>query len=132
MKKLISLLLVLLMLVGMLSTAAFAEVKEPIEEIEEEPIEEEPIEEVEEIEEIAEEIEEPEPEPTHEHNYQPVTVTTYVCKICGESAPESYEGSTLSQGNVTILCSVGCLAVGFLAAMFIFKKKPATVKSSEE
>ena len=35
-------------------------------------------------------------------------------------------GSTLSEGNLTIIVGVACLAVGFLAAMFIFKKKKKT------
>ena len=74
----------------------------------------------------------------HKHSYVPTTV--YVCDICGTEAPEDYvpevsggnTASTLSEGNVTVLCSVGCLAIGFLVAMFIFKKKPATVSSNEK
>ena len=34
-----------------------------------------------------------------------------------------FEGSILSEGSLTIIVGVSCLAVGFLAAMFIFKKK---------
>ena len=35
-------------------------------------------------------------------------------------------GSTLSEGSLTVICSVAGVAVGFLAAMFIFKKKKKT------
>ena len=40
-------------------------------------------------------------------------------------------GSTLSQGNLAIVCSVAGVALGFLAAMFIFKKRPAAANTEK-
>ena len=53
-----------------------------------------------------------------------------VCPDCGMGAAAT--GSTLSEGSLTIICSVACLAVGFLAAMFIFKKKKPELVSGAE
>ena len=58
----------------------------------------------------------------------------FTCDACHKSVTKSEllkawgddnlsTGSTLSEGSLTIICSVACLAVGFLVAMFIFKKK---------
>ena len=44
------------------------------------------------------------------------------CVWCGEPISGG-TASVLSNGSLTIICSVACLAVGFLVAMFIFKKK---------
>ena len=41
-------------------------------------------------------------------------------------------GSTLSEGSMTIIVGVACLAVGFLVVMFIFKKKKTAVVSGAE
>ena len=44
----------------------------------------------------------------------------------------STAGSILSKGSLTIIVGVACLAVGFLVAMFIFKKKkPALADGAE-
>ena len=40
-------------------------------------------------------------------------------------------GSTLSEGSLTIIVGIACLAVGFLVAMFIFKKKKPALASGE-
>ncbi len=61
----------------------------------------------------------------------------YICHYCGGEAPEGYvpdndTASVLSDGNMTIVCSVAAAAFGFLAAMFIFKKKPASANTEEE
>lgn len=59
-----------------------------------------------------------------------------VCLDCGHIYPETAPpvGSVLSEGSVTVIVGVACLAVGFLVAMFIFKKKkkPATENNAEE
>ena len=47
-----------------------------------------------------------------------------------EAVP-SNTGSGLSPGNIWIIIGVVCLAVGFLAAMFIFKKKKPALASGE-
>ena len=52
-----------------------------------------------------------------------------VCPDCGMGA--AVTGSILSEGSITIICSVACLAVGFLIAMFIFKKKKPALASGE-
>ena len=44
----------------------------------------------------------------------------------------NFPGSIFSDGSLTIIVGIACLAVGFLVAMFIFKKKkPATVDETE-
>ena len=58
-------------------------------------------------------------------NYECVHEGNY-CDTCGEKlVMDTNPGvaSVLSNGSLTIICSVACLAVGFLTAMFIFKKK---------
>ena len=72
-----------------------------------------------------------------EHSSKTTTsVVSYITETCdnckmnwtrevtGEQAV-SYESSVLSEGSLTIVVGVACLAVGFLAAMFIFRKKKA-------
>ena len=74
-----------------------------------------------------------------------------ICQVCGAEAPEnpvvdtpliqvedaekgmSHEeglGSTLSQGNLAIVCSVAGLAVGMAVMFFIMKKKPAAANGA--
>ena len=53
------------------------------------------------------------------------------CVNCGEEQSSDLTASTLSEGSLTVICSVACLAVGFLAAMFIFKKKKPAVADGE-
>ncbi len=75
------------------------------------------------------------------HNY----VSVFLCDCCGEEAPEGYDpenvsgavgavvvetpegelglGSSLSQGNMTIVCSVATLALGLVGGLLIGKKK---------
>ena len=71
------------------------------------------------------------------HNYQPVTV--YYCQTCGEEAPADYvpevpggsTASTLSQGNVAIICSVAGVALGLVGGLLIGKKrKPAAANGA--
>ena len=51
-----------------------------------------------------------------------------VCQVCGCTST----GSTLSEGSLTVIVGVAGIAVGFLAAMFIFKKKkPALADGAE-
>lgn len=64
-----------------------------------------------------------------EHSWTSSGSTT-VCAVCG-AEKDLLSGSTLSQGSVTIIVGVAAATVGFLAAMFIFKKKPATANNSE-
>ncbi len=59
------------------------------------------------------------------------------CPDCHQPVGELYPspaGSALSEGNLVIVAAVAGLAVGFLVAMFIFKKKkkPATENNAEE
>ena len=60
------------------------------------------------------------------------------CALCGKSlkteeSDENPTGSALSEGSLTIIVGVACLAVGFLVATFIFKKKkPAIADGSEK
>ena len=55
-----------------------------------------------------------------------------VCPECHAVASTGLNvGSALSEGNLTIIVGVACLVVGFLAAMFIFKKKKPALASGE-
>ncbi len=45
-----------------------------------------------------------------------------VCRQCGQPVSGG-KGSTLGDGSLTIICTVAGVALGFVAAMFIFKKK---------
>ena len=68
----------------------------------------------------------------HFHSYQPVI--SYVCD-CGEKAPDEYGlymGSTLSGGNLAIVCAVAGVAVGMAVMFFIMKKKKPTLASGAE
>lgn len=65
------------------------------------------------------------------------TKTVTVCEDCGLETGIAGTGSMLSEGSLTLIVGVACLAVGFLAATFIFKtkKKPAaagTENTNEE
>ena len=57
----------------------------------------------------------------HTHNYQPL----YICRDCGAetNVPPDGAGSTLSEGNLTIVCSVACLALGLVGGIVIGRKK---------
>ena len=57
----------------------------------------------------------------------------YKCPDCDmEFNTVTATGSALSEGSMTVVVGVACLAVGFLAAMLIFKKKkPALAEDSE-
>ena len=59
-------------------------------------------------------------------------VNAFVCDDCGELlAIDTHTASILSGGNLTIVVGVGGLAIGFLAAAFIFRKKKATVSGAD-
>ena len=74
-----------------------------------------------------------------EHDYESV----YRCRWCDKEAPEGYvpqgqgsandpAASTLSQGSVTILGCMACLAVGLVGGLIIGrKKKPAKASEKE-
>lgn len=49
-----------------------------------------------------------------------------------EAANTDSKGAMASEGNVAVFVGVGCLVVGFLAAMFIFRKKKQPADVSEE
>lgn len=65
------------------------------------------------------------------HGYLKIEPHHYVCDVCGAET-SSVTGSVLSEGSLTIVVGVACLAIGFLAAMFIFKKKKPTVAEGAE
>ena len=52
------------------------------------------------------------------------------CVNCGAGA-DGGVGSVLSQGSLTVIVGIACLAVGFLVAMFIFKKKKPALAGGE-
>lgn len=65
---------------------------------------------------------------TGEHEFEST------CKFCGhtEKMIGDQTASTLSEGNMTVALCVACAAAGFLAAMFIFRKKnPVAAKKDE-
>lgn len=56
------------------------------------------------------------------------------CALCGKvivSEDGIFMATVLSEGSLVIVCSIACLAVGFLASMFIFKKKKPALASGE-
>ena len=63
----------------------------------------------------------------------------YYCEFCGEEAPENLPaettglGSTLSQGNVAIICSVAGIALGLVGGLLLGrkKKKPALASGTD-
>ena len=58
-----------------------------------------------------------------------------VCPECGMAANTKTTGSAISQGHPEIVFGIGGLAVGFLAAMLIFRKRnstPATAKDKAD
>lgn len=69
----------------------------------------------------------------HAHTSEQI-VNAVVCGKCGEvmSYKASNTASALSQGCPEIVFGIGGLAVGFLAAMFIFRKKKVVVNSTSE
>ncbi|MCQ2436200.1 MAG: leucine-rich repeat domain-containing protein [Clostridia bacterium] len=81
---------------------------------------------------------------TWDANTGKCTVCEYVCPHDGNTCVECGAnihggeivqnlGSTLSEGSLTIILCVACLAVGFLVAMFIFKKKmPALADGTDK
>ena len=54
----------------------------------------------------------------------------YTCPDCGMVADTTATGSILSHGYPEIVYGIGGLAVGFLVAMFIFRKKKVAVSST--
>ena len=60
------------------------------------------------------------------------TALVQMLKAQHEAKNTNSNGSAFSEGNVAIFVGVGCLVVGFLAAMFIFKKKKQPADATEE
>ena len=60
------------------------------------------------------------------------TALVQMLKAQHEAKNTNSNGSAFSEGNVAIFVGVGCLVVGFLAAMFIFKKKKQPADVTEE
>ena len=58
------------------------------------------------------------------------THTAIVCDCCGKEIESTATGSVLSQGYPEIVYGIGGLAVGFFAAMLIFRKKKVAVSST--
>ena len=59
-------------------------------------------------------------------------VNAFVCDDCGELlAIDTHTASILSGGNLTIVVGVGGLAMGFLAAALIFRKKKVAVSGAD-
>lgn len=58
-------------------------------------------------------------------------VNAFVCDDCGELlAVDTHTASILSQGYPEIVYGIGGLAIGFFAAMLIFRKKKVAVSST--
>ena len=58
----------------------------------------------------------------NEHSYDPTPV--YICRWCGAESPTpDGAGSTLSEGNLTIVVGVACLALGLVGGIVIGRKK---------
>ena len=53
-----------------------------------------------------------------------------ICDCCGKEIESTSTGSILSQGYPEIVYGIGGLAVGFFAAMLIFRKKKVAVSST--
>ena len=53
------------------------------------------------------------------------------CEYCGEDIEPS-AASTLSEGNVTLLVGIACLAVGFVTATLMNRRKKAAPAQDKE
>ena len=68
------------------------------------------------------------------HDYQPTAV--YRCE-CGKAAPEDFvpvggEGSTLSEGSLTIICTIAALVLGLGGGFLLGRKKKKPALASGE